>query len=391
LTEEVLSRRADELKDLLEKYDYKGYDPFDILNSPFLSSVSRNYYFNLVINKFGSRVASDNLRKLLRVPLIEDPKIYTCSYFAYKLLEDKDPYNSKLMINRLVGLTKQSNYGTYWGYDYTWPTIYDGTNRKGNSTLVPSSFAMFALSYDFTLTQNNKLLNILDSTLAYFIKEHYCFNDRGYFLGYFSHSKVNTHNANLLGCAALSIASVITGTNTHLNKISKCALTSLKLIDRNGFLSYNDHSRGNWTDAYHHLYIIGSLYIIKSFNDKVDKELYEEKILQLSEYYRDNFLLKGNLLNYFPNTFYPIDCHNYAAAIIFSVLFQNKIFADSIDIYQLFLNIDKITWNKKKKRYLHKVHKMRKDKRFFLRWNQSWMFLAIAVLMKKDKIMDTFH
>ncbi len=373
--------RINQLHKMLAANDYKGYDPFDLLNSPFLQWVPDRPSLQILFSKFGSRLAPDFLRKLLRVPPIEDPKIYACAYFAYRCCgkEEFQPF-AREMIRRLVILAKHDYSGLYWGYDYKWGTLGNGVNPRGDSTLVPAAFAILALVYESVLTQGDTYHEVLRKALDYYHSRHRCQGQDGLYLGYFKNARVNTHNANLLGCAALTAGGHILADDRYFQTAAEAAHTSVAAVQTDGFLPYTDAPSGKWTDGFHHLYVIATLTLIARLNPRVERDIFEITITRLKEYYQRHFLNPNHTLNYYPESPYPVDCHNYAAAIIYSVLFDRAKLMDQIPATTLLQHIDRLTWMPEKQRYLHRIYKYKKDRRFFLRWNQAWMFWALCMV-----------
>lgn len=365
--------------------DYKGHDPFDLPNSLFFKLIPFNwYYLQLLVSKFGSRIAPDWLRKLLLVPLIEDPKTYSCSYFSY-LLNGEDS-NSNEMIKRLLSISKKDEIGIYWGYDFNWPTLDGTTNKKGDSTIVPGSFAMLALSVESILKNDEKLNLQLISSANYYISKHLLYNQfKQPFIGYFKHSISNTHNANLLGCASMTLVFTIFEDKEKLKLLAECAKTSIDEIDETGYIPYKDSKDGMWTDCFHHLYVIASLRMLLELNPYIDKDIYQIKINLLENFYKNTFFREDGLINYYKNNQYPIDPHNYAVTSIYNILFlNNNKFAIS-----LLEKIDSLTWSKNEGRYFHRINKFGKiDKRKFTRWGQVWMLLAFSVVKNEDKLKE---
>lgn len=399
--------RIAQLHKLMLRHDYKGHDPFDLPNSPLLSWMPDNWRVpQLLFSKFGSRIAPGWVRQALRVPAIEDPKIYSCCYFAYRLLGDAWNGCAEAMLERLVAMATHADGGKtggkteaklvggtgantevnapagteqsalHWGYDYTWGTLYDGVNPRRAATLVPGAFAMLALLHEVIAFSGEKYRHPLLQSLRWYATRHRRDGASGTFLGYFTTSTINTHNANVLGCLALSLGGKLIQDQGYLALAAEATQTTVAAVRDDGFIPYNDHPRGGWTDCFHHLYVVASLQGIAAVNPLVDKHNIQQKVARMVEYYRQHFLRNDGLLNYFPNRLHPIDPHNYAAAAIFAILT-----GDDASIQQaraLLQRLDELAWNPNKESYTYRQHEGRKDERFFLRWTQVWMFFALA-------------
>ncbi len=385
-----VDRRIDRLHALLGENDYRGRDPFDLPNSPFLKIIPATWRLpQLVVSKFGSRLAPDFLRSLLRVPLIEDPKIFSCAYFAYQALgEERFPGSAEAMLRRLVAVSRRSDEGIFWGYDFTWATRYDGVNPRGASTIVPGSFAMLALIHDVA-TRSDEYRGAMEQGLAYIASRHQSSNARGPFIGYFTTSAVNTHNANLLGAAVLGLGGRLTGDENLLRIAADAATTTIRQVDPSGYLAYNDHPAGGWTDCFHHLYVIAATTAIRRTNPLVDPALFDDALLRMERYYRSTFPRADGALNYFPGSQYPVDPHNYAAAALYEILFDEGNGAGIKRGRSLLAVIDGMMWMPRKGRYMFRLKRRGADERYFLRWTHVWMFLALAAARSPERLRES--
>lgn len=367
-----LRGRIPALRQMLSAADYRGNDPFDLLNAPVLARLPDWSPMQLVISKFGSRVAPDPLRALLRTPLIEDPKTFCCAYWGYLALGERD--NADAMLERLAAMAQPTADGAYWGYDYLWPTRSGGVNPRRASALVPGAFAMLAIIDGIVALNLDRHRPLLRDAVSYYATSH---RSAGAFLGYFPGSRSLTHNANMLGCAALSLGALALGDPEPARVAAEAAEPTIAAIGDDGYLPYGDHSTAAWTDCFHHLYVIAALSAVARVNPFVDGDRCRVAIDRLEGYWQSHFVRGDGLLNYHPDGMYPIDPHNYAVTAIYLTLFGGA--QDRATARSLLRRVDAITWDPRLGRYIHRVHRRRRDRRMFLRWTQAWMFTALAV------------
>lgn len=365
------------LHDLLERHSYRGFDPFDLPNAPLLSRIPEHWHpAQLVVSRFGSRVAPDSLRRALRVRPVEDPKTYACAYFGYRFSGMQElSGRADQMLERLAALA--GGPPAYWGYDFLWPTRGGGLNPRGASTLVPGSFALLALMHGMLDTGSPKHAGLVRSALDHYGTEHRCVNPSGVFLGYFPSSRINTHNANLLGCAALTAGGCLLGEDDRLCVAAEAARTSLKAIGPDGYIPYTDHRSGDWTDCFHHLYVLASVKALGALNPHLSGPEAADAAHRLERYCRKHFLRPDFLLNYYPDRLHPIDPHNYAATAIYATLGDWEGGSDTA--VSLLRRVDELAWDPGRGQYAHRLHRRRRDARFFLRWTQVWMLAALCI------------
>jgi hypothetical protein len=372
---------VEQLEELLRTHDYKGWDPFDLPNAPLLRALPEGWWLpQLALSKVGSRAVPDWLRRALRVPPIEDPKIYACAYFGYRHWQSPDSgERARQMIDRLVAMAVREPDGAHWGYDYTWATRARDVNPRGASALVPGAFAIFALLDDMAVTGEGTHRELISRALDYFLERHRRSNRSGAFLAYFPGASINTHNANLLGCAALSLGGRILGRDDLLEIAADAATTSVKAVDAGGYLPYADHPSGDWTDCFHHLYVIACATIIQLANPNVDREFFSDADRRLRRYLRRAFLRDDGLINYYPGRLHPIDPHNYAAAAIFALLLGEEADLAPEAAEPLLRRLDELMWDPRHGRYHFRRSSRMTDSRLFLRWTQAWMFAALSM------------
>jgi len=104
--------------------DYAGYDPYDGLNSPVLSAVSRHWALRLVAIH-GVQHFPLNLRPLLRVPEERNPKgigLFASTYLnEYERTgETADLREAKRLLDWLVDNRSPAFRRSSWGYNFDW-------------------------------------------------------------------------------------------------------------------------------------------------------------------------------------------------------------------------------------------------------------------------------
>lgn len=380
--------RLAQLDELLRRSSYRGWDPFDLSNSPLFARIpARSWLPQLVLTKAGARLAGDRVRRFLRVPYIEDPKTYACAYVGYRFgglpgfrerAED--------MVDRIAALaTPQSGGRRAWGYGYVWATRSSGVNPLGASTLVPGSFAALTLLHHAVDSGDRRHMGLTEEALDHYADQHACSNSAGPFLGYFERVTANTHNANLLGCVALTLGAVVLNRPDWFEQSAEAAETTVRSVRETGYLPYDDQPSGDWTDCFHHLYVLACARTLARINPRVDGAVFDQAVDRMWQYARRRFLREDGLVNYFPDTLHPVDPHNYAATAIFAVMAGPGAGLPSDYSADLLRRVDAIMWDDDRNAYAYRRRARRADRRSFLRWTQAWMFAALAVAGAPDE------
>ena len=137
------------LRRYVVKEDFKGYDPYDGLNSPLARALSFGTKYGRIAFIQGFRRLPVNLRPFLGVGKGHNPKAVGLFLWGYAKLYKTDGNPEYLpVIDHLLDLLdqlKSRGYaGNCWGYNFDWQ------NRafyipKGTPTIVNSSFIGHAL------------------------------------------------------------------------------------------------------------------------------------------------------------------------------------------------------------------------------------------------------
>lgn len=382
-------QRLTDLDTVLRRDDYRGWDPFDLPNAPLFARLPASWQLpQLVVSKTGSRLMPHAGRRLLRVPLIEDVKTYSCAYFGYRYGgQEGFRERAELMVDRIAAMAQAEDGRRAWGYDFVWPTRASGVNDRLASTIVPGSFAALTLLHHHADTGDRRHLGLVEDALCHYATAHWCRNVSGPFLGYFKSVATNTHNANLLGCAALTLGARALGRDDWGPLAAEAATTSIRAVREDGYLEYADKPSGDWTDCFHHLYVIACASAIAEHNPHVDRALFDAAIERLFAFARTAFLRPDGAINYFPGKLHPIDPHNYAATAVFGVLAGLGPELGE----PLLRRVDAQMWDPRSGTYAYKKHARRTDRRAFLRWTHAWMFAALAMVAARDEVREGYR
>ena len=203
------SKIALKLGDYAEKYDYAGYDPYDMLNSPLSSILSLGTRFGrIALTQFGRR-SPVNLRKLLLVKRGVNPKALALFLEGYSRLYKADPQTVYLermqkLVKLLASVRSPNVSGSAWGYNFPWQNRFQCLPRY-TPTIVNSAFAGHALLDYYELTGDQQALDMALSIPDFILKDlnrkiegdTFCFS-------YTPQDQNFVHNANMLGASLLA-------------------------------------------------------------------------------------------------------------------------------------------------------------------------------------------
>jgi len=285
------------------------------------------------------------------------------------------------MVNFLIS-NRSLQYDNYsWGYNFPWQS----SNRylaKNEATIVSSSYAGFALINLYDITKEVKYLDIAESICEFIIKDLNIMKiDNKICFSYTPKDEYYVHNANLLGASLL--AKVYARTNNLKYRdyaVSSVDFTVGEQLE-NGlwYYSYDKNGKHRMQADWHQGFILECLSDLiielalesKTYRDSLDRGLIFYK--------KKQFNSKKEALWRWPRK-WPLDIHNQAQGIItFS-----KLFSSNDDNLNFALKICHRTISKMKDSkgfFYYQVWPFFTNKTPYMRWGQTWMFLALSELI----------
>ncbi|MGA1822557.1 MAG: hypothetical protein ACMUIG_08515 [Thermoplasmatota archaeon] len=374
----------------IKSEDFKGYDPYDCLNSRLIDSISSR----LVKIAFTQLLVYSplNPRGILGISKQHNPKglaLILQSLVRLKLkgfkLEGMEGSIDKLY-DLLMGYANHDYSGLCWGYNFPWQD-YSKYIPRFQPSIVVSSFAGHSLLDYHRLNPGRDIEKDVTSICQFILKDLNRYQDNdGFCFSYSPFDNTMTHNANMLGASLL----LRTGRTFQRDYLIEAAVKaydfSVKKQNPDGswYYSYqpnNGNSRyiGNQID-YHQGFIIDTLLIL---NDEVRGSDLMSIIEKAVLFYEKQFNQDGRSYFRYPRK-WPTDVHSQAQGIItFSKLSR---FSD----YYLIKAGKILDWTKgnmlSKDGHFH-YHKwpMMKNRISYIRWGQAWMLSAITEFLIRGK------
>lgn len=384
LSENSIELIDDSLKKLLnyiEKEDFRGWDPYDFLNSWVPFKWGGKWVQAIAVQ--AGKLIPFNLRRILGIKKQDIPKGLGLLLNAYCLLYEKTKDKSFLetaekLFNRLIEARSESEEYC-WGCNFVWANPHKVLPRYFPSVVV-TSFAGFGIFRYFNITRDERAKEILLSIGRYIHNNtKWTQTESGLCMGYTSQSDEYCYNASILGALMLSEIYKVEGSAVLLDEIRELVR----------FVVSSQHSDGHWAYSYypdkgkeyeqidfHQGFILVSLKRIKDLTG-VDFPGLNEAVAKGLEYYRRvQFTDEGVSLWRVPKA-RPVEIHNQAQGII---------------TFSLFSGLDEEYAPFARKILLWTIANMRSGKGFFyyrkfrhytvripyMRWSQAWMLLAMV-------------
>jgi hypothetical protein len=379
------------LKDYCEKENFKGWDPYDGLNSRIfqLTPLKKWDLARLIwIQTFKKNPV--NLRRLFLIPKGYNPKGIAlfltgyCNLFKYCQRTGNPQFGTEkelletihTLSGLLIKLQTPGYSGSCWGYNFDWQARRYFFFPKGTPTVVATTFVASGLMDAYEITRNKEYLDIALSSAAFVINDLIrTEQEKGGFL--FSYSPIPTnnevYNASLLGSQLLARAYHYSKDASCLHLAHDSVIAAINAQAADGSWIYGKLPKQNWIDSFHTGFnLVAINEYIKYSGDKLVKANLEKGL----RYYLQNFFLEDGTPKYYNNQTFPVDIHCPAQLLI--------TLARLIEFESNKLLIDKVsewTFNhmfNKKGYFYYQSNRGYSTKISYMRWSNSFMFNALS-------------
>ena len=377
------------IEDYIKKEQYKGYDPYDTLNSwiPFKQ-----------LGKWPAAIATQiqkrnpiNIRPLLGIKKDYNPKAMGLFLQAYSILYKKTndiEYLEKAdyFFNWLKDNYSKGYSGYCWGYNFPWANPKEYKERFTPSSVV-TGFVCKGIWEYYRTTQNKQASEVLKSALNFILNDLPEYEDEtGLCISYTPAQKDICYNASLLAGEVIAI-------NYNLTQKEEYKDLCKRIVN---FVTVRQHKDGKWMYSqdienkterhqidFHQGYVLESIYEIKQLL-KIKNNKWEESLKKGMKFYKEmQFFSNGSSYWRWPKK-YPVEIHNQAQGII-TFLKLKKYYPNSEEFAS---SIAKWTINNmqaKDGHFYYQNHKYYKHKISYMRWSNAWMFLALSMILQEKK------
>ena len=372
------------LENYLISENFKGYDPYDTLNS-FIPFKILGNFFSVLATQIQKRNPI-NIRRFIGIKKEINPKAFALFLSSYSILfkKTKNPiYKEKadFFYSWLKNNTSSGYSGISWGYNFPW----SGWDMYLNSyvpSAVVTGFVVKGLYDYYQITKKVSVIKLMENASIFIdneLEKH--IDHSGVSFSYTPIKKDICYNASLLAAEALAKTSSLSKKYNYYNLVNKA-------VD---FVIHKQYDDGRWNYSidlslkkedkqidFHQGYILESIYEIKKVL-KIDNDNWDKSIsLGLDFYLKKQFNKNGRSLWRYPKKF-PIDIHNQAQGII--TFYKLKNYNDkSLKFSQTILDWTINNMQSKNGYFFYRINRLLTDKTSYIRWNNAWMFLSLAYI-----------
>jgi len=380
-TVEMLSASRKKLQSWIEARNYAGYEPYDLLNSPYLSGpLPRKRPFNILLTQTGRRFAGERTRQWLQIPPSKNPKALGLLLSAYcDLWKSGESVREKAMNlkSELVRLRSPDPDYFCWGYDWDFYSLRGPVMPAFSPNAIATYFCAQGLLDIAETFGDSDARDMADSASEFFLRrlnrsvdqeDRLCFS-------YTPSNNSVIYNSSALVAAFLARSASSIG---HCNyKEARRAMNFLVTAQLpNGAWFYGQQSRQRWVDHFHTGYNLCALLDYIQYSG--DRSL-EPSLTLGYEFYKQNFFNSDGAPKYFDNSVYPIDIHSCSQAILTFLAFAAR------DEAALDFAIRSAEWAVRNMQaaegcFYFQRHRFWTNHTPYMRWGQAWMLRALSRL-----------
>ena len=390
-TEDIITRAEQAYRDL-DDYcrgeNYRGWDPYDGLNSKVFRALGlhRSATLRLYWSQAFKRLPI-NLRPLAGVDKGLNPKgiaLFVTAY-AQEYLRRADgslANDIERLGDLLISLATPGYSGACWGYNFDWQSrIF--FQPAYTPTVVASSFAARALMDAYDVTGRARFLAAALSTTEFIKKDlNRTETDHGPILSYSPMDTSRVYNASLLGGFVLARGHGYSPNDEGVDLALRIARAVIASQHDDGSWVYGEAKVQGWVDSFHTGYNLDSLDAIRAITD--DRQLAAAVDLGF-KYYMAHFFETDGTPRYYNDRTYPIDIHCPAQLFVtLARLGQTEAYWD--------LGVRVLNWTlghmaDRRGFFYYQIKPAFSSRIPYMRWSQAFMLQGLSYFLSSANLI----
>lgn len=389
------------LKNYCEQEGFKGWDPYDGLNSKVFQALpwlKQSALCRLIVIQ-GFKRCPINLRHFALVPKEYNAKgigLFLQGYCNLYRLVERDPQLAgglgsleelraqiKKLADLLLELRSQGDYsGACWGYNFDWQARRLFLFPKYTPTVVATNFCATALMEAYEVTREQQYLDVALSAAQFVINDLHRTPYKDGFL--FSYSPLEGNdtvfNASLLGARLLSFCYHYTKNEEYRALARQTVSACCAAQAEDGSWVYGMLPVQSWIDSFHTGYNLDALIAYQEMTGDVS---FTENIERGLLYYLEHFFEQDGTPKYYHDRTYPIDIHCPGQLFVSLARLhrygEHHEFADRVMAWTIGNMQDK------KGYFYYQMKPGLSSKIPYMRWSNAFMFYAMSYhLLNKE-------
>lgn len=383
------------LKGYCEAEGFRGWDPYDGLNSRVFQALpwlKQSALCRLVVIQ-GFKRCPVNLRRLALVPKQYNAKGLGLAVQAYANLlksvaakpelaaelgsEEELRARLRELADLLLTLRSEGPYhGACWGYNFDWQARTVFLFPRFTPTVVATTFCATALLDAADVLGDKRLEEVALSAAEFVMHDlHRTPQASGGFL--FSYSPLagndTVYNASLLGSKLLAQAYARTDKKEYLEAARESVKACCAAQGADGSWVYGMMPKQNWIDSFHTGYNLDAL---MAYQEQTGDTAFADNISRGLDYYLKNFFLPDGSPKYYNNRQYPIDIH--CPGQLFVTLARLNCFSAHRDLAEKVLGWTISHMQAPKGYFYYQLKRGVNSRISYMRWSNAFMFNALS-------------
>lgn len=381
------------LKSYCEKEEFKGWDPYDGLNSKVFQALPffKNSALCRLIVIQGFKRCPFNLRPLAMVPKEHNAKgigLFLGGYCNLYNAVKKNPALASVcgslqeieakideLATLLLSMQSKGYSGACWGYNFDWQARRLFLFPRFTPTVVATNFCATALMEAYEITKNKEYLNTALTAANFVINDLHRTPYEGGFL--FSYSPLEGNdtvfNASLLGSRLLSFCYHYTKNEEYKQLAEQSIKACCAGQQPDGSWVYGMLPVQSWVDSFHTGYNLDALI---AYQELTGDTKYNEYLEKGFEYYVKNFFETDGTPKYYNNQTYPIDIHCPGQLLV--TLARMHRTKEYKELANKVLNWAIDNMQSKKGYFYYQLKQGISSKISYMRWSNAFMFNAMS-------------
>lgn len=379
------------LKEYCERENYKGWDPYDGLNSRLFQATPLKHWdiARLILIQVMKR-SPINFRPLLRVPKRYNAKglgLFLNGYCnLYRLTQRGETrFGSKRellenidQIAALLISQQSSGYsGACWGYGFDWQSRAFFI-PKHTPTVVATSFAVDALFNAYTLTNRDQYLDVALSAARFVTHDLNLINkpDGLFMFSYSPLDKRAVYNATLLGTKILGQVYRHTGDQSLWDLAHRSAKAVSITQNSDGSFPHSDQVGEAWRDSFHTAF---KLECLKAYEKDCKDDSFHENIERGFRYWVTHYFdEQTGYAYYFDRGMSPglVDLHCAAQALATIVKLGKA--HEYWDLIEKIAEWPVANMQSDQGYFYFQRRGKRVNRTPYMRWPNAWMFYGLS-------------
>ena len=293
-----------------EACDWRGYDPYDALNSPFAQLLTAGTPLGKRMLTQAVKRSPLNLRPLLRIPTGWNAMAVALVASGYTRLAAAGDEGATAPARRWLDWLVENHSGSdglAWGYHFPVQTRFFGY-ESGAPNAIATSFAAHALLDGVELLGEKRYAAPLRAVADFVCDELLVGSSRPYFR-YLRGEEELVHNANALVAGVLARTSRVLADDAIAAPVPETVATTLAAQRSDGAWPYADLRGHGWVDNFHTGYVLESLSHCAGVHGVPDARR------RGYAYWTERLFLPDGSPKYFPDRTYPLDAQAYSQAV----------------------------------------------------------------------------